>query len=324
MVQISPINAANIKPAQNNNERRVGFGTGLLAYMGGDITNIIINQAYVRTLNEKLMNMVPQKPDPSIKMDEILEKALEKSNLKNKGVKIIDISKLADTTITAANGSQTVYTVTNQIKDLIENAVKASPFHKKIANSKNPIIKTLIQRVNYGIATQLTNGINAANLLPVNTIILDTQKIGYSAFHEIGHSLNKFSKTGKILQKMRTPIQLIGTTIPIMTALLTNKRTNDNPPANIWQKTTTFIKENAGKLVTLAFVPIVTEEIIATVKGNKLAKEFLPKNIVKQIAKSNAFGAATYIGTALFAGLGAFAANKVRDKIVAAKLQAKL
>ena len=323
MVQISPITKTKTVTRQNNDGRnqRIGFGTGMLAYMGGDMTNLLIKQAYSRTLNEKLMKMVQQKPDSSIKIDEILKKTLDKTNLRIKGVKILDVSKLADTTLTAADGSKKIYTVTSQVENLLKKSFEANPLNKKIADTKSPVIQKILHNIFSKTAAQFANGQNAINLLPINTIILDTKKIGYSGFHEIGHSLNKFSKTGKILQKMRTPVQLIGTAIPIMTALLTNKRTDDNPPANTWQKTTSFIKENAGKLVTLSFVPIIAEEIMATVKGNKLAKEFLPKNIVKQVAKSNAFGAATYIGTAVFAGLAAFAGNTVRDKIVDVRLK---
>ncbi len=322
MVQILPINTTNTVTPRNNESRnqRIGLGTGLLAYMGGDVTNLLVNQIYSRTLNEKLMKMVPQKPDPAIKIDEILEKALDKTNLSNKGVKIIDVSKLADTTITVADGSKKIYTVRGQVENLLKKSFEACPINKKISETKSPLIRKILHNIFSKAAAPFANGQNAGNMLSINTIVLDTKKIGYSGFHEIGHSLNKFSKAGNILQKMRTPVQLVGSAIPIMVALLTNKRTDDNPPVNIWQKTTSFIKENAGKLVTLSFIPIITEEIIATVKGNKLAKEFLPKNIVKQVAKSNAFGAATYIGTAIFAGLAAFTGNKVRDKIVDVRL----
>lgn len=102
-------------------------------------------------------------------------------------------------------------------------------------------------------------------------------------------------------------------------ALLTNKRTEANPPKNAWQKTTTFIKENVGKLVAFAFVPTIVEETMASVKGQKLAKTVLSKDLMKNVSKQHMLGLASYVGVAAISGLSAFAANKVRDRIAHGK-----
>ena len=122
---------------------------------------------------------------------------------------------------------------------------------------------------------------------------------------------------------MRIPSTFLVGTLS-MIALLTNKRSENNPPKTAWQKTKNFIKENVGKLSALAFIPIITEELMASAKGKKLAKNILPKKFIKNITKSNTIGVLTYIGTALAYGFAAFAGNKVRDKIVDKKVQKQL
>lgn len=123
-----------------------------------------------------------------------------------------------------------------------------------------------------------------------------------------------FSKIGKTLQHIRGTFTMLAGILPTV-ALLTNKRTEANPPKNAWQKTTTFIKENVGKLVAFAFVPTIVEETMASVKGQKLAKTVLSKDLMKNVSKLHMLGFASYVGVATISGLSAFAANKVRDLI---------
>lgn len=58
---------------------------------------------------------------------------------------------------------------------------------------------------------------------------------------------------------------------------------------------------------------------MASHKGEKLAKKVLPKDMLKKVKITNRFGAATYIGTAILAGTGAWAGSKVRDMIAKPK-----
>ena len=123
------------------------------------------------------------------------------------------------------------------------------------------------------------------------------------------------SYSGRFLQTIRVPSAMAASIIPTV-ALLTNKRTDNNPPENFWQNTTAFLKEHVGKLTAIAFVPILTEEAMASVKGQKLAKSVLPKTLMKNVTKANLAGFATYIGLALVSGFAAYTGNKLRDKIV--------
>lgn len=313
---IQPVNfTSDSTTKKQTNIRQIGAGTALLAYLGGDSTNFLIKTANDHTLNNLFANGVSEYADPSINIGKVLDKALEKSNLKNKGTKIFDISKLSNKLIPIYGSFEQ-----KQITDCIKNEYKLHPLTKKLANSDNKFIQKIMNKYYDILSIPFLHSKNAAYFPRTNIIMLDSLELGYAGFHEIGHAVNlHFSKIGKTLQKMRVPLIKLASIIPAA-AFLTNKRTNDNPPQNIWQKTTTFIKENVGKLTTLAFVPIITEEIMASVKGKKLANTLLPEKLLKKVTKANAFGMATYICTAIVAGVAAYAGNKVRDKIVDKKL----
>lgn len=310
---------------KNDNKKDNKAGTGLLAYMGGTAVKNSIILGYGCTINNKVASLLPQiVPDKSANIGDALEQAMIKSNLKNKGIELIDIAKLSNKTIIDSNGNVKILNVPSQIVNIIHENLLKNPLTKHIASSNNPVIKNTMQELYIRLAKIFERGANAAYFPNSNKILLNSEKIGYSGFHEIGHAMNKeFSKVGKVLQKMRIPSTFLVGTLS-MIALLTNKRSENNPPKTAWQKTKNFIKENVGKLSALAFIPIITEELMASAKGKKLAKNILPKKFIKNITKSNTIGVLTYIGTALAYGFAAFAGNKVRDKIVDKKVQKQL
>lgn len=163
--------------------------------------------------------------------------------------------------------------------------------------------------------TQIRHGYNAGFNPATNGVCINFEKMGTSVFHEIGHAINfNSSKFWRGMQKARLPFMLIAMTLPTI-ALFKRKKAEGEEPKNIFDKATTFIKENVGKLTTLAFVPIVAEELKASARGNKLAKGLLKPDLYKRVVKSNRLGAATYIAAAIASGVGAYLANKVRDKI---------
>lgn len=301
----------NINNLSNkNNKKSSRITTTAAAVTGGALTNLYIKNFYNNTIHPKITNGLQIQPDKSIGNE--LQAALKKSKLKN--VDIVDISKLSDVTIKKNGLIETVYTVTDQIYDHIDKSQKKQ-FEKfikpenidKLLNGPNR------QKQLTAMSEIFRQGKNAAFLPGINKILINTQKIGYAGFHEIGHAMNRnFSKIGKILQKMRIPATILTVILPF-TAMLTKK--NDNPTSK-WQKTKKFIKDNVGKLTVLAFSPIVIEEIMASVKGQKLAKMCCSSKALKAVTKSHILSALSYISAAITSGVAAFAGNKVRDKIV--------
>ena len=298
------------KKKKENNSNNVGFKTMALAYAGGSMADFLTKCAYQVTIgNSFLSGVTSGKIAQGANLGEVMSDAIKYTHLDKKGFEFIDLAKCANT---------------DEAVKLTETLIRKEYAADKLSNAllKNPLTRTRQEKAIIADARMLGEGSNAAVFLNTNKMVMNSEKIGYAGFHEIGHALNRnFSKIGKSLQKIRVPMQLVPGVL-LTTALLTNKRTDENKPQNFWQKTTQFVKNNVGKLTTLTFVPAIIEELMASHKGMKLAKGMLDKNQLKQVAKTNIFGALSYIGAALAVGYAASVANKVRDSIVE-KRQAK-
>ncbi len=149
-------------------------------------------------------------------------------------------------------------------------------------------------------------------------ICLNKEKFSSAVFHELGHAIN-FYKNGfwKKVQNMRAlakfaPLALLGT------ALLTPKKSQEaKEKQGIIGKTTTFIKENVGKLSMLAMLPVLAEEIKASQIGNNLAKKHLTGDALKSVLKTNKMSMFGYASAVAITGAAVSIANKVRDKVAA-------
>ena len=63
-------------------------------------------------------------------------------------------------------------------------------------------------------------------------------------------------------------------------------------------------------------MPILTEEALATIKGNKIASKLLDASTLSKVKKGNWLGFATYLIEAVALSSCAYLANSIRDKIV--------
>ena len=215
------------------------------------------------------------------------------SNLFKNGVELLDVNEKA------AN------------KELREALLNSLP---KFLREKGPAeyIINILENI-------FKNGNNAAYLPKAKKIVVNIDKLGASAFHEMGHAINhNQSKIWKVIQGMRAPSMIAGGVFAL-TALFKRKKMEGEQPVNTFDKVTTFVKDNVGKLVLASFVPIVSEELMATYRGNKMAKKLLPSEMFAKVKKTNRLGAVTYISSALLTALAAYSASKVRDKIAEPK-----
>lgn len=157
-------------------------------------------------------------------------------------------------------------------------------------------------------------GENAGFSQAEKIIMINTEKIGLAGFHEIGHAMNnQSSKILRGIQAIKGHSKVLSLAIPIA-ALFIDKTNNESQ--NRLNKAGNFIKDNVGKLTALSLLPIVVEETIATVKGQKLAKKALPKAVLKNATKFHMTSIATYALSAITCGFAAHIANQIRDKIV--------
>ena len=171
------------------------------------------------------------------------------------------------------------------------------------------------------LSTMFTCSENAAYTFKSKKLILpEGKKLSLAAFHEVGHAMNaNMSKIGKLLQSCRT---LTFLAIPIsLIALLKAPKKEGEKPQGLVDKTTTFVKNNAGKLTFMTFLPMLIEEGMASLKGNSLARKLLSPELASKVIKTNKIAYLTYLATAVTAGLGIYLGTKVKDKICKPKTE---
>lgn len=214
------------------------------------------------------------------------EKALENSGLKEKGVSIINITE------------DTIGTKLKGWKD------------------------TLFSMVNPQYAT--AKGKNAFYNPLINSVGVNKDKFATATFHEIGHAFNaNKSKFWGTMQKMRGPAMLVATGLAIFAAFTKKTEAKDGEELTKGQKAKNFVRNNAGYIAGASMLPVVAEEVMASVRGCKWANANLPKELAKHVKATNVFGAASYIAAAAAVALSAFVATKVKDSIME-KQKAKL
>lgn len=160
-------------------------------------------------------------------------------------------------------------------------------------------------------------GTNACFIPDAKQILVNTDKICITAFHEMGHALNALkSKYGvKYLAKMRTPgIAIAG----LMEYFAIFSRTK---PKGAKRNFTDVVEDNCGKIAFAAMLPVVAEEAIASIRGINLAKKTeLGRPYINNMKKLYTKALATYGGKAVLGGLAVFASRKVMDVFTRPKL----
>ena len=268
-----------------------GFLAGGMTY---NVVNTSIKTPIVVRCMSKIKNMGNGLSNSEFEaIKDAAEKVIKTSGLKDKGVSILK--------------------VTSQNKEEIEKLLK-SEFRGNLVTRFLP--KTIIEKLAKDNASVFVEGKNAAYIFKNKKLLMPEGKgLSWAVFHEAGHAMNaNFSKVGRILQKSR-PLMLLAVPIALI-ALLKNKKPDGVKPEGTLDKTTTFIKENAGKLTFATFLPTLIEEGMASIKGNKFASKFLNPELAKKVAKANKMAYLTYLGTAVAASVAIYAGKKVRDSIV--------
>ena len=160
-------------------------------------------------------------------------------------------------------------------------------------------------------------GRNAVYMPVLNTMVLPYKKLEASFFHEMGHAMNRnFNPLLKMLQysgPIFKNLPIILATFGICTSI---KKPVEGEELSKTDKFKNFIHNNAGKLAFAATLPILIEEGIATIKGNKLAKRILPEELYKVVKKTNRIAGLSYLIDAVGTSAGIAASIKVKDYLV--------
>lgn len=218
---------------------------------------------------------------------------LEKTKLKEKGVSVVEIPKSARN---PQNFTEKLMSKTNPIWQIMEGN-NAGFFNKDVKG-----FRIFINNKEY--------------LIKKNSVCLPEGKLLPCGFHELGHAMNyNFSKFGKALQKFRPVAMALASAIGLYSIFTTSTPKQGNKDLTTGEKTKNFIRENAGKLSFLAFTPILIEEGMATIKGQKWANKLLDKNLAKQVFKGNKIAYLSYLGTAIATGVATWAGVKIKDHL---------
>lgn len=218
------------------------------------------------------------------------EKALKQTGLADKGVEFLRVTE--------------------------ENVTQAAQY---IADEFKFLPKSVREFLG-GMHSQAIKAGKNAMFEPVsNKMLLPGKGLEMCVFHEMGHAANKnLSMIGKVLQKSRP---LTALTLPIaLIGLFKTKKAPGEKSKGFMDRATDFVKNNAGKLTLLTFVPVLIEEAMASINGEKFAKQVLRSELVKKMSKANKVAYLTYAGMATATSVGVALAVKVRDKIAGPKL----
>lgn len=216
-------------------------------------------------------------------VDKIINEA---TNLGTKGVKVVDAR-----TFDPAGFKTLKETGTSTVSKL----------KKYLLNFMDPMLS-------------LKNGKNAC-FAPPNKVIYNPQKMSLAAFHELGHAHNHHnSKVWKFIQtKCRKPALIIPFVMAALVSFTKNSKPEEGKELNFFQKTKNFIRNNAACIAAVSTLPMVAEEIVASVKGCKWANKLLDKNLARKVFATNALGAVTYLAIGTCFALGINWAKNIKD-----------
>lgn len=146
--------------------------------------------------------------------------------------------------------------------------------------------------------------------------IITSDKAQIYAMHEIGHAINyNVSKFGKVLTACR-PTQGLFLAPFMLTALIKTKKEEGEKAEGFWDKTTTFIKNNIGKITFISFLPTLFDETVASLRAHSFAKKHLSPDLVAKQAKMLGWAGSTYYIAAISASLLAYLSVKVKDMLI--------
>lgn len=156
------------------------------------------------------------------------------------------------------------------------------------------------------------SGANAIAVPKHKLFFLPKNGLPATGFHEFGHMLNSAKTWDKVLRKSQY-LRYVAPIVMLTAIFGKTKKETENKKLNPKEKTVNFIRNNAGKLMFFAQLPLLLDEGFASMTGQKLAKNLLKPELYKKVVKNNAFAFLTYFGIAAMTTFNAFAVVKVKD-----------
>lgn len=296
---------------------------GLTTTVGAIVVGRLVGNYIERTSRQKFRSYFYNVRNNSQISDNALLRtaisdAFTNSGLEKNGVKIIDVKPKSCPPVTRMD----YFYETKNAKEALIGLPKANmELHEIIHKSLPKYVRdSFIGKYDNEMLRRVyEHGYNASYFPKAKVIGLNIDKMGITIFHEMGHAINhNQSKIWASVQKLKH-YSLVAASLFGIAALLKRKKVEGEQPKNKFDKATTFIKDNVGKLTLLMFVPQVAEEYMASHRGNKLAKKVLPPEMLQKVKHMNKLSVISYILGAFSASLGVYFASKTRDAIAKPK-----
>ena len=160
----------------------------------------------------------------------------------------------------------------------------------------------------------IAKGKNACFSAP-NKIYVNKGKMALSTFHEMGHAFNRHnSNILKHLQNARPFLFIAAIGTALLPLILKETPKHSGEELTSGQKIKNGISSASPLISAAAFLPIVIEEGIASLRASQFAKPLLEKGIYRKMVGGNICGFATYFLSMLaFIFLAQTCKNASRD-----------
>lgn len=163
--------------------------------------------------------------------------------------------------------------------------------------------------------TSAAFGNNAFYSSAFNSITINQEKLPLTVFHEMGHAFNYNNSTfWKNMQKSRPIAMALPLVFMGIVAFTRKHKAQEGEELSKKDKFINGLRSACPFLAGASMIPVIAEEAMATIRGNKFAKEVLSADLAKKVAKNNRIGLITYTTVAVVSALGAFVAKKIKDK----------
>lgn len=290
MTNLSGINSSTttqkVKKSKNEQKEK-GSWRALGASQIAGTASLPVGMAAVAGMSQVNKKLTPEQIK---QINEAADAMIDATGLRTKGVKIDNV-RSAGLNLTG---------IPDAIYDMINS-------YSAVAHGKNAAF----------LPKDTKNALTGEILHSKNTIIANREKMSTALFHEIGHAFNaNKSKFWGAMQKMRIPAMVLASGLAIFSAFSKKAEAKDGEELTKGQKAKNFVRDNSGALAATAMLPVVAEEVMASVRGCKWANSNLPKELAKKVKTTNVFGAISYVAAAAAVALSAFVATKVKDSIM--------
>lgn len=298
----------NVSNVNNIGEKNAGVLDGILVNgLGGTVATYAIGQTFSPI--SKMINKGISADKIEI-LNNAFDSTFERTGMAKKGV-----------TVLRADNTKGCTDLLNKIGEHAKNN-KIVAFIRKFVPDKNAFDEAISSRARNKIGAAINSvkdGRNAFYTPDAKIIMLPQKGKGpqLSCFHELGHSLNHLSsKFSNILRKTRQPSVLLGIALTISALSLKSEKNAVDENGEKKKGVRQFIKNNVGIIAAASYLPTVIEEGLASLKGQKLAKDALKSapDLLKKVRLSNLAGFGSYVAMAVATGLVAELAVKVKDK----------